>query len=135
MKFTVHVEGTRTEIASQLLDAVALFNGSGATAPATAGATASTKGKKAAAPAEAPAEEEDEGEFDLGEEESEDDAEEEDETPKISLDQVIAGFKDFAKKKGRNKAAAVLKKYGVKSVRDLKAGNYAEVLEALGAKK
>lgn len=136
MKFTIHVEGTRSEIAGQLLDAVALFNGNGKEAEAPAAAPAAEKKSKKAAKVEEPAVvEEDEGDFDLGEEESEDAGEEEDAAPKITLEEVIGGFKEYAKKKGRDKAAAILGKFKVKSVRDLKSEQYAEVLKALGIKK
>lgn len=68
--------------------------------------------------------------FDLGFEESEADDKEED-VKGPSLEDVIAGFKNFAQKKGRDKAGKVLAKYKVKSVNDLPESSYAKVLKEI----
>lgn len=53
--------------------------------------------------------------------------------PKKTLDDVIAAFRAYAAKHSREKAAAVLKKLDVKSVRDIPAEKYDGVLKVLNA--
>lgn len=84
--------------------------------------------KKTKAPAKKAAAVAEEEDFDLGIGDDEEAAEEE---KVITLTDVINGFKVFAKTKGRDKAAAVLKKFKAKSVQELKADQYAAVLEAI----
>lgn len=67
--------------------------------------------------------EEAEEEIDLGEAENE--------VVKITLPEVIEKLKDYATTHTREKAAKVLAKFKVKSVRDLKPEQFAQVLEAL----
>lgn len=57
--------------------------------------------------------------------------EEADDAP--TLDDVTKAFQTYAKKHSREKAAAILKKLGAKSVRDIKPGQYEKVLKTLGA--
>lgn len=74
---------------------------------------------------------EEDGTFDLGEDEK---AEEEEETDeKISQEEIVAGFQKYAKKKGRDKAGVLLKKYKVKSVYDLDEKHYEKVIKELAA--
>lgn len=68
-----------------------------------------------------------EADLGFGEEETEEDAEEELPT----LDEVIDSFKAYAAKHSREKAAKVLGKFKVKSVKDLDESVYSDVLEAL----
>lgn len=103
-----------------------------------------TKTTKTRAPKEEPAEEEDETEAsadlssDDGEEadaEETETEEEEAEEASTSLDDVIGAFKVYAKKHGSEKAAKILKSFGVKSVRDLKSTKYDSVIKTLQSKK
>jgi len=67
-------------------------------------------------------------EFDLG------DAEEVEEPKKmkaITEDDMIKAFKAYANEHSREKAGKILAKFGVKSVRDLKAAEYGKVLKTL----
>jgi hypothetical protein len=81
------------------------------------------KGKTAAAK---PPEDEN---FDLGfGEETEPEAE----AASHTLEDVIDAFKAYATKNSREKAGAILKKFNVKSVRDLKPDQFGKVLAALG---
>lgn len=66
---------------------------------------------------------------DLGFEEDEG----EDEETETTIDDMVAAFKTFAGKKegNREKAKSLLTKYKVKSVRDLKPAQFAEVLKLL----
>lgn len=135
MKVTVHAEGTAAEIAKQLSVHAAVY----------ASTTAPTKTPKGKASKAEPEEEEEDADFtdsDDEETESEDSAEEEDtdsddseddadEEDTLNLKTVIAGFKAYAKKHSRDKAAAVLKQFKVKSVQDLKKTQYPLVMKAL----
>lgn len=141
MKVTVHAEGSAKEIAAQLNEHAAIYAGGGKAAPAPAAVAGAKKGKKA---------KEDEEEFDLEEqeedeseeteeeseeeeteEESEDEDADEAEDDGPSLEDMVSAFQKYAKKTSRDKAAAVLKKFKVKSVRDLKAKDYKAVLKSL----
>jgi len=68
--------------------------------------------------------------FDLGDGESAETEAAPEKEP--TLEDVIEGFKAYAGKHGREKAGAILKKFGVKSVRDLKSEKYGEVLALIG---
>jgi len=113
MKLTVHVEGTPTEIAAELTHVAATLTHSAMPAKTLA------KAAKAVAQVEES--------FDLGD----DDAPpaDEPEAPKPpTLENVIDGFKAYVAKHDREKAAKVLGKFKVKSVRELKQEQYADVL-------
>jgi len=71
--------------------------------------------------------------FDLDDEsEKEEPAEElEDKEEEISLNDILEGFKEYAKAKGRDKAVAILTKLKVKSVKDIPPEKFKKVLEAL----
>ncbi len=56
------------------------------------------------------------------------DEEPEDEEKEVTIDQIRAAFQAYARKHTRDKAAAVLAKYKVKSVNDLPKDKYAEIL-------
>lgn len=95
---------------------------------AVTGKTAATEEKPAkAAKGKAAKNAEPEETFDLGESEE---AETEEKT--VTLDEVIKAFQAYAKRHSREKAGAALKKFGVKSVHDLKAEQYADVMEYIG---
>jgi hypothetical protein len=149
MKVTVHAEGKPHEVAQQLTEAALLIQlgGEKIAGKAPAQPAAATKAPKDAKPGKKakPADEEEE-EFELDEteeteeeeeaEESEDETEEEEEAEEEEetaheIDDVIAAFQGYAKKHSREKAAKVLAKFKVKSVRDLKAKQYAEVMAIL----
>lgn len=67
--------------------------------------------------------------FDLG---FDDESPKETEAPKVSKSDVIKGFQEFAKTKGKEKAFKILTKFKVKSVHDLKEDVYGKVLTELG---
>ncbi len=57
-----------------------------------------------------------------------DETPEDEEEKEISIDDIRAAFQAYARKHTRDKAAAVLAKYKVKSVNDLPKDKYAEIL-------
>lgn len=129
MKLTVYAEGSAKEVAEELRTVAATLDGGKAVA-AEKTEKVSKKKKK---------EEAEEEEFDLGdaeeteeetetEEEEETEVEEEDDT---TIEDVIGAFQKYAKKHSREKAAKVLAKFKVKSVRDLKPANFSQVLGLL----
>jgi hypothetical protein len=71
-----------------------------------------------------------EEQFDLGD--GEEDKAEETEESATTIEDVIEGFRAYAKAKGRDKAGEILqKKFKVKAVRDLKPEMYPKVLAAI----
>lgn len=59
-------------------------------------------------------------------------AEKEEEAEEVTVEQVMKAGAEYVKEHGRDKAMKVLKKFGVKSARELKADQYADALEAFG---
>lgn len=147
MKVTIHAEGSAKEIAQQLTEAAAVYGGG--SAPAASAPVKTGKPGRPAKPKDeeeeefdlTDAEEEQEEEENENEEESEEETEEEEESgeseseeeeaPSVSLQDVIGAFQKYAKKNSREDAAKVLKKFKVKSVKDLKKDQYPAVLKAL----
>jgi hypothetical protein len=109
------------ELDGLLADAVAK-----AVAKPTGALTDAASHAQAAAPKKAPkAEKAPEPEEDLG-------FEEKTEKPKeLTQSDIIDAFRDYAEKNSREKAKAVLEKFKVKSVKDLKSEDYPKVLAIL----
>ncbi len=151
LKVTVHVEGTPSEIAAQLLDHVAIYNKS----PDSA-----AKADKAKAAKAEPADDDAEEDEDFGakksstkkaskfEEESEDADEEEGfnkpaaktKAKKLTADDVNDAAKALAKsiggKEGREKVLGILKKkFKTTSVTELKPEQYEAAIEALAVEE
>jgi hypothetical protein len=148
VKITVNAEGTILEVAQELYSVANALTGN-----AIPG-TKAPKGKKVqAAPVEEKDEldlddtsdtdeldtEEDSDDLDLDMDSDDDELDEEVEEKKpkksavatITLEQVLDAAKKYAKKHSREKAAKVLKKFKVASVRDLKPAQFKEALQAL----
>lgn len=131
MKVTIHCEGTPKEIAAQLNAAADIYNNTpvGSAAPAEKPA----KAKKTTKPAEesfdlASDDAADDAEADDLTEEEEEETEEEETGP--GLEEVQAALAKHAKKHDRASAMKILAKYKVKTVKDLKAKDYAAVISA-----
>lgn len=88
--------------------------------------------KKAKAAAKIEAETEEEENFSLDSEDAPEAVEAEEEK-EITLKDVIGACKTYAQDNGREKVAAILKKYKVTSVQDLKKTDYAKVYATLTA--
>lgn len=54
-----------------------------------------------------------------------------DDEPKVTQEDVIAAFKNYAKAKGVEKAKAVIKKFGAKSVREIKEADFEKAMKAV----
>lgn len=137
MKITLHLEGTKEQIANQLLDFMKLLAGdeetpkgnapTGGSASAAPSAKAAGKTGKPVKEAAVEAKEDPAVDDDLGFEE------EKEAEPKISKDDTIVALRDFVNRKegNRAKAKALLEKFGVKSVQDIKEADYEKFMKAV----
>lgn len=144
MKITLHLEGTKEEMAEQCLEFVKALAGTEAAETERAAPTPEAgkkkrgpKGKKEEPSEEEPEETNEEEESGQEAEEASDDdlgfEEEEEEAPEYTMDDLVKACQAFSKKKEGNKEKVkkLLKKHGVASVRDLKKPKFAEFMAAL----
>lgn len=130
MKLQLCLEGTHAEILAKVEEFAALLRQATAGTVGTSAAASARRGPKAAPKQET---------FDFGEggagEEGNEETQEEAET--LTLDEhVVPAFQALSKRgpKGKDNAIAILKKYKVKSVRDLPEDQFAEILELIKTK-
>ena len=152
MKVTIHAEGNLDEIAEQLREAAEVYGPSKCCPSIKDKAPEApkknekpAKGGKASKPVETEEATDDEETFEdatdteevteEGVAEEFEDSEEEKEEEGLSLDKdIIPGFKKYAAKNGREKAAAILAKFKCKSVQNLKPADFEKVLKMLKGK-
>ena len=135
IKITLHLEGTKEEIAQKVLDFTEILAGEAGNVSTGGSASAAPKGKdggkdiKSVKPTKEEATEIDD---DLGFEEPPA-KEEEEEAPAMSRDDFVVAVRDYAKKKDGNKAKvkAALDKLKIKSVQDVKEKDFEAFLKGL----